>query len=74
MFHYATPGPVALRLDWNNISFTFSGKLNLDGSVVKSHISLMYLQRESNALSAGDTIPLQSFLDLGSGSDVVSLW
>ena len=31
----------------------------------------MCFQRESNALSAGDTIPLQSFLDLGSGSDVV---
>ncbi len=41
VFHYATPGPVALRLDWNNISITFSGKLNLDGSAVKSHISLM---------------------------------
>ena len=43
-------------------------------SVVKSHISLMCFQRKSNALSAGDTIPLQSFLDLGSGSDVVSLF
>ena len=33
----------------------------------------MCFERESDALSAGDTIPLQSFLDLASGSDVVRL-
>jgi hypothetical protein len=26
VFHYATAGPVAYRLDWGNMSFCFSGK------------------------------------------------
>ena len=40
VFHYATPGPVALRLDWNNMSFTFSGKLGLIHlAVCSQHIS-----------------------------------
>ena len=70
---YAWARSAASGLEQHILHLLRQAQPHSNGSVFTAHDSLMRFRHESNVLSAGDTIPLQSFLDLGSGSDVVRL-
>lgn len=72
-FHYDTPGPVSLKLRWNNITITYSGNVCCESRTAAKHIALHTSSRSSNAVRCSMDITRIAFVAVPSQVNLLNL-